>query len=99
LAKKKPTFSLRGQKSFKKIPPLEDAGKKYRGTPEINSAISMLNATGNVIAAYEICCLCEEHDRPWPKPLTDFIVNSVFKPLVEAGRVGVKPRWHRCMSR
>lgn len=90
MAKKNPTFSLRGQKPFKKIPPLEDAGKRLSGTAEINSAISMLNATGNVIAAYEVCCLCEKHDRAWPKPLTEFIINSVFKPLVEAGKAGKK---------
>jgi hypothetical protein len=88
LAKQNPTFSLRGQKRFKKVPPLEDAGNRLPGTAEINSAISMFNETGNVIAAYEACCLCEEHDRAWPEPLTEFVINSVFKPLVEAGRAG-----------
>lgn len=88
MAKKNPDFRLRGQKPFKKLPPLEDPGNRLPGTAEINSAISMLNATGNAIAAYEVCCLCAKHGRAWPEPLMAFIINSVFKPLVEAGKAG-----------
>lgn len=91
LVKKNPDFKLRGQKPFKKLPPLEDPGNRLPGTAEINSAISMLNATGNAIAAYEICCLCAKHGRAWPEPLMAFIINSVFKPLVEAGKAGETP--------